>query len=296
MNNIPKTNALATFGMALGGNGQPQTEAQPCPKDQPLTEETTQHVGPAVNMTQTTVSAYIVRPRPARRPDDIFFTAMSVVMLAIILTGFAPSYFMKGAVFAHLPSLLVHLHGAVFSSWIFLFVVQSSLVSAGRVRLHRTLGVFGAILAGLMVILGVLAPFGTLRRGAVLPSFFTPASFLIGNVFGILVFGAFVAVAVSQRNNRLVHKRLMLIANTMLLPPALSRMTFPVIVHYPFLIGLIPLSMVAALFIFDLATLKKPLLVTVLGGFLFWVSNPIADALINTQLARQITLWAQHHP
>ena len=89
-----------------------------------------------------------------RRVDDIFFTTLSVIMLAVVVIGFAPSYFLKGAIFAYPPSLLVHLHGAVFSTWIILFVVQSSLVSEGNIRLHRKLGV----IAGLMVILGVLAP------------------------------------------------------------------------------------------------------------------------------------------
>jgi hypothetical protein len=241
-----------------------------------------------------------------KRADDIFFTTMSVIMLAIVFLGFASSYFLRGAAFSHLPSLLVHLHGAVFSSWIILFVIQSSLVSAGNVRLHRKLGIVGAVIAGLMVVLGVLTPFGTLRRGAQLPSIFTPASFLIGNVLGILFFGAFVAVAVWKRNNRVVHKRLMLIANVMLMSPALSRMafpvmehprmTFPVMAHYPFLIGAIPLAMIAALFTFDLVTHKRPLVVTVIGGFLYWAFDPVSDFIINTQLSQHIASWAQHHP
>jgi len=44
-----------------------------------------------------------------RRADDVFFTAMSLLMLAIVLVGFAPSYFLQGVVFVHLPSLPVHL-------------------------------------------------------------------------------------------------------------------------------------------------------------------------------------------
>jgi hypothetical protein len=106
-----------------------------------------------------------------KRADEVFFTGMSVLMLLIVSTGFAPSYFLRGMVFAQLPSLLVHFHGALFSAWIILFVVQSSLISTGHVRLHRKLGVLGALIAGLMVVLGVLATFGTLRRGDVLPSF-----------------------------------------------------------------------------------------------------------------------------
>jgi hypothetical protein len=229
-----------------------------------------------------------------KRADDLFFTSASVLMLAIVVIGFAPSYFLRGAVFAHLPSALVHLHGAVFSTWIILFVVQSSLVSAGNIRLHRKLGVFGAVLAGAMVILGILASFGTLRRGAALPSFFTPASFLIGNSFGILVFGAFIAFAIWKRNNRRVHKRIMLIANAMLTEPALSRV--PYMQTHPYLIGGIPLAIIFALLVFDLVTVRKPVEATVVGGFLFWATDPISDWIIATPWAQQVTLWAQHHP
>jgi hypothetical protein len=241
-----------------------------------------------------------------KRADDIFFTTMSVIMLAIIFMGFASSYFLRGAVFSHLASPLVHLHGAVFSSWIILFVVQSSLVSAGNVRLHRKLGIVGGVIASLMVILGILTPIGTLRRGAHLPVIFTPTSFLIGNMLGILFFGAFVAVAIVKLQNRIVHKRLMLIANVSLIAPALSRMAFPVMehpkltfpwmTHYPFLIGAIPLAMILALFLFDLAAYRKVFAATVIGGFLFWAFDPISDFIIKTQLSQHITLWAQHHP
>jgi hypothetical protein len=242
------------------------------------------------------MATLVARPvNVKKRADDIFFTSMSVLMLAIVVVGFAPSYFLRGAVFAHLPSLLVHIHGAVFSSWIILFVVQSSLVSAGNVRLHRKLGVLGAVIAGLMVILGILTPLGTIHRAAVLPSFFTPESFLMGNIFGILVFGAYVAFAIWKRNNRIVHKRLMLMANAILTEPALSRM--PIIQHYPMLIGLIPLGIIVALFVFDLFTQKRILAVTVIGGILFWAADgPVSDWIIARPFSHQLVLWAQHHP
>ena len=238
--------------------------------------------------------ATMLAPPVLRRADDVFFTTLSVVMLTIVLVGFAPSYFLKGAVFAHLPSVLVHLHGAVFSSWIVLFVIQSSLVAAGNLRLHRKLGVLGAVLAGLMVVLGVLAPFGTLRRGAQLPSIFTPASFLIDNVIGILIFGAFVGVAIWKRNNRKVHKRLLLIANVMLMPPPLSRL--PIVQSHSFLLPAICLGMLLALFLFDLFTWRRPLAVTVVGVAIFIGSQPVMDAVVRSPSGQRLTVWAQHHP
>lgn len=241
------------------------------------------------------------QPLPAlerRKADHVFFTTTAVMMLIIVVSGFAPSYFLKGAVFAHLPSVLVHLHGGVFSSWIFLYVIQASLVSAEKVRLHRKLGVLGAVIAGLMVILGILAPIGTLRRHAVLPSFFTPADFLVGNMLGIIFFGMYVAVAIWQRKNARVHKRLMFMANASILSPALSRFYFfwPWMRSHMYLVGVIPLGFVVVLLLYDLYSWRKPLLVTLIGGFLFWAADPVSDMIIKTPVSQRLTAWAQRAP
>jgi len=220
-------------------------------------------------------------------------------MLLIVVVGFAHTYFLKGAVFARLPSLLVHLHGAVFSSWIILFVVQSSLISAGNYRLHRKLGVLGGVLAVLMVILGTVTPFGTLRRGAHLPSFFTPASFLIGNVVGIWLTGVLIGVAIWQRKNSRLHKRLMFIANVTLMGPALSRMLlfYPVAARHAFVVMVVvPAALLLGLLGLDLYTWRRPLLVTLLGFVLNFGFDFVLEPIVKTNMAQRITLWAQHHP
>lgn len=58
------------------------------------------------------------------RADDIFFPAMALLILGIVLTGFGRTYFLAGMIRAKLPNLLVHIHGAVFVSWIFLVAIQ----------------------------------------------------------------------------------------------------------------------------------------------------------------------------
>src|ERR1700684_1683911 len=92
-----------------------------------------------------------------RRSDNLFFSGMAVIVLASVLVGFAHTYYLAGVFKAPLPNLLVHIHGAVFSCWILLLIVQTSLVAAGRVDLHRRLGLLGFALACLMVIVGLLA-------------------------------------------------------------------------------------------------------------------------------------------
>jgi hypothetical protein len=101
---------------------------------------------------------------PGRRYDHLFFSGMSLLMLAAVFVGFARSYYLAGVFRAPLPTLTIHLHGAAFTCWILLPVAQTSLVAAGRVDIHRKLGMAGFVLACLMVVLGVLAATDSLVR------------------------------------------------------------------------------------------------------------------------------------
>ena len=107
----------------------------------------------------------VARPITGRRTDNYFFSGMALLLLLTVFVGFARTYFLAGVFRAPLPSVLVHIHGAVFSCWILLLITQVSLVSARRVDIHRKLGLFGFGLACLMVVLGVLTATGLLVRG-----------------------------------------------------------------------------------------------------------------------------------
>jgi|SRR5882724_10284577 len=93
--------------------------------------------------------AQVVGPR-----SRLFYVFAAVVIAAIIFAGFARTFYLH-SYFAksHLaPVLLVH--GFVFTSWIVLWIVQTSLVAADRTDIHRRLGVFGGVLAALMIVVG----------------------------------------------------------------------------------------------------------------------------------------------
>src|SRR5579864_7100908 len=99
-----------------------------------------------------------------RKFDKVFFSGMALLILATVFVGFARTYYLAGVFRAPLPNLLIHVHGVVFSAWILLLVAQISLVAAGRIDLHRRLGLLGFGLACLMVILGLLAATDNLVR------------------------------------------------------------------------------------------------------------------------------------
>ena len=231
--------------------------------------------------------------RPARvRMEDIYFTTMSVLMLAVVVIGFAPTYFLKGAIFAPLPSLLVHIHGAAFSSWILLFIVQTALISTRNVRLHRKLGYAGAVLAASMVVLGVMVNSAAVRRGGVPPIFTTP-QFILINDLGVALFGALVACAVWQRRNGPVHKRLMLIATISIMPPAINR--YAILVHKPLIAPVGLLLLLLSVVVFDIWTRRRPYAVTVIVSILAYSVFPVAKALSQTRFMQHVAFWMQGH-
>lgn len=161
---------------------------------------------------------------PGRRYDHFFFTGMGLLMAATVFVGFAPTYYMAGMFHAPLPSLIVHVHGAVFTGWILLFITQTSLVSAGRVDIHRRLGVVAFFWACLMVVVGVLAATDSLVR-ADRPGR-DPLFFYIIPLSDMLVFAPLIFFAYRARRDSATHKRLMLVATIDLLIAAIARWPF----------------------------------------------------------------------
>jgi FtsH-binding integral membrane protein len=169
-----------------------------------------------------------IRPTslPGRRFDHLFFLSMAALMLITVFVGFAPTYYLAGVFHAPLPSFIVHVHGAVFSSWILLLLTQTSLVSAGRVDIHRRLGIAGFFLACLMVIVGVLAATDSLVRGAG-PAGRDAEFFYIIPLTDMLVFSTLVFFAFRNRFNSAAHKRLIYVATSGLLIAAVARWPIP---------------------------------------------------------------------
>jgi len=162
--------------------------------------------------------------RTERHSDHVFFPSMSLLILTAVLLGFGRSYYLAGVFRAPLPNLLVHIHGAAFSLWILLFIVQTTLVLGGRVTVHRRLGLVGFGLAALMVVIGLWAATDSMNRhfapgqtGINIRAFYAvPVAAMVS--FATLTFFGF-----RRRNNPMAHKRLMLVATVALLDAAVGR-------------------------------------------------------------------------
>jgi hypothetical protein len=165
-----------------------------------------------------------ISPRQKLNADDIFFPAMAVLILGFVLVGFWQSYFVAGMVRAKLPNTLVHIHGALFVSWIFFLLLQTSLVAVGRVKWHMTLGIVGVILPPLMIVFGTLTLFDSIRRnGTDIP----PALILVGDESNLILFAVLTGWGLLMRRNPAYHKRLMILGTTAILGPAIDRWPVP---------------------------------------------------------------------
>ena len=167
---------------------------------------------------------------PGRRYDRVFFPIISILILIAVLIGFAKTYFLAGMVRAPLPSPIIHIHGAIFTSWIILLIVQTGLVSARRVDIHRKLGLFGFGLACVMVVFGLLASVNALSRevasGASPIPGLDPRTFFAIPIGDMIIFATLIYFGWALRLKGVEHKRLVLIATISLVDAAVNRWPF----------------------------------------------------------------------
>jgi len=121
-------------------------------------------------------------------------------------------------------SILLHAHAVLVTLWSVLFLIQARLVAARRIDLHRQLGVAAAVIAALVVLVGMAVALNASKRGFLA----NPSSFRDIRGFAILCgflldFTVLVGSAIYIRRRPDIHKRLMLLAACSILAPAISR-------------------------------------------------------------------------
>lgn len=154
------------------------------------------------------------------RPDHRFFFITACVMAAVIVAGFSTDLALGRSNFG-LP-LIFHVHAFVFFGWVALYLLQTGLVTAGSLRLHRRLGWLALGWIPAMVVLATAMTVVSVRHAA--PFFFDVNEFLIGNPVGILYFAVTAGAAIVLRRQTAWHRRLMCCAMASLTGPGFGRL------------------------------------------------------------------------
>lgn len=158
-----------------------------------------------------------------------FYTGAAAVLFVLMFLGFQ-LFYLQGKAFPGrelTPPIrtLVILHGASMTAWMVLFLVQPLLIDLGNRRLHMTLGKIGAVLAGLVVVLGVSVAIGAARVNPpqMLLWGLTPRQFMAVPFIGIVIFGALVAIGIWHRKRPEIHRPMMFLSVLAVMPAALDR-------------------------------------------------------------------------
>ncbi|MGH8139993.1 MAG: hypothetical protein ACREVV_17595 [Steroidobacteraceae bacterium] len=151
-----------------------------------------------------------------------FYVLAAIGIGVVVLAGFSIDY---GLLFdLRSLSVLVLIHALVMFGWIGLFFMQTALVARGHVDLHRRIGILGATIAVLVVVVGAITLLVATRLGGKhMPPGISKALFLAFGSFNLLTFAVLVGAAIGLRRRAAWHKRLMLLAAILLLDAALAR-------------------------------------------------------------------------
>ena len=216
------------------------------------------------------------------RVDRAFFPVMSLLITVTVFAGFAASFYLRDAAQPPLATLLV-VHGVVFTAWVLLFVVQTTLIAANRVEVHKRLGWAGAALAVALIALGTLAAVRSLRLGRAPIPGLDPRSFFAVPFFDMVVFTLLIGAGIRFRTAPETHRRLMLLATIGLLDAAVARLPVAFIASGgpPVFFALADLFILAG-WAFDLARRRRIHPAFLWGGLLLILSQPLRLVLGGT--------------
>ena len=226
-------------------------------------------------------------PQPATH-DRKFYLGVALAMALTVLVGFGPSFYLRGVFHKPTPSGMTTLswvtvlHGALFTSWVLLFIVQTTLVARQNVRLHRKLGIVGALLAAAMIAAGSAIAIQMAQRGGAPPGV-DALAFMTVPLGDIFMFTLFVGSALWMRRNKDAHKRLMVLAYIAIMAAPIARLP-GVLPLGPFgFYGLTMIFLVAAV-IYDFISRRRVHPVYIWGGLALVLSVPGRLMLSGTPL------------
>ena len=231
-----------------------------------------------------------------------FHTGFAILITAAVVLGFARTFFLRPWfpewVAEHaVREPIFYIHGVFFSAWIMMLVLQSLLIATKRVDVHRRLGLFGAVLAAIMIPLGIYASLVAAGR----PTGFMdvpvpPLQFLIVPLADLSLFALFVILGFLQRKKTQNHKRFMLLTGVALLDAAVARWPFP------FMAAVLPLGFtvtdifvdlfIIPIVIWDFVSRGKIHPVTLWGGLAVILQQPLRVLISGTDAWIAFAGWA----
>jgi hypothetical protein len=161
---------------------------------------------------------------------DRFFVRMAAICFFIPVLAFAPTYYLQLPAGTVVGTRGLHLHALVFTAWPAFFLLQTWFAATGRLRRHRSWGMAGIALGTVLILSGVASTIRQLDANLAAGYGEAARSFAIVPSTQVLLFSILFAAAIAKGAKPDFHKRLMLMATVILMPAALVRIPFALIV------------------------------------------------------------------
>ena len=182
----------------------------------------------------------------ARASGLRIYFPIAVLALVIAIVGFWATYYGPLLAGNATTPVVIQVHAAVFVGWISLLMAQARLAAKHRLALHIKLGRYAMLYGALLVTMGVVATFVAFRTHLRSGNLQRAEMILFVGLTDILTFAPFLAAAWWYRTRPEMHKRLIVVATTILLVAPAHRMHWflggpPAPVAYVLLIWLAPI-------------------------------------------------------
>jgi len=222
------------------------------------------------------------------RHDRKFYTGMTIAAAIVVFIGFAPTFYLKPFFSASPLSLLVTVHGVIFTTWMAVFITQATLVAKGRTDLHRRLGIAAAVIAAAMVVVGVMTGIASTAHRVALVNGPAPLPFLAIPLFAIVTFGILAGTGLCLRRHSEAHKRLMVMATIAILGAAITRFPFP---HTRLVTFVIVDIFILACVLYDVVSRRRVHPVYIWGGLAILASQSFQGAISRTDAWISFARW-----
>lgn len=225
------------------------------------------------------------------------YVLLGVVALVMVHVGFGRTYIGPVLNGAFTGRKVLHVHGAIFMAWIVLCIVQPFLIQKKQIQLHRKIGVYGAVLGGLVTLMGIYIGITATHLNMARDGEQAAKAFLLIPLTDMILFPLFVTLAICNVKKPEAHKRYIILSTLSILPAATGRI-FPLFTWWTgkpvvdTILALLFMEMTLYLgVIYDAIVKKKIHPVYIWGGLLVLFVHAFRDWASKTEAWLSVSDW-----
>lgn len=225
------------------------------------------------------------------------YVLLGVAALVIVHIGFARTYIAPVLSGTYTGRKVLHAHGAIFMAWVILCIVQPFLIQKKQIQLHRKIGVYGAVLGGLVTLMGLYIGISGAHTNMARDGEQAVKAFLLIPITDMILFPLFVTLAIRNVKNPESHKRYILLATLSILPAATGRImplfswwTGNIVIDTVLELSIMEITLYLGI-IYDIIVRKKIHPVYIWGGLLVLFIHAFRGWASNTETWLSISNW-----